>query len=1111
MAALSTARLPVRLSSLVGRRRELTEVVQALRQGRLVTLTGPGGTGKTRLALAAAQAAGEGYPGGVLWVDLAPVGSQGAVAAAVAGQLKVADTTGPDVARAIAEQLGDEPVLLVLDNCEHLTGAVADLAGELLGSCPALTILATSRELLGVEGEQGWPVPPLSLPGGETGPAAPELAGYDAITLFEQRARLVRPDFRVTGENAAAVVAVCRRLDGLPLAIELAAARMRIMSASQLAERLDDVFAVLTGGARTAPRRHQALRATLDWSYDLLEPEERVVFRRLAVFAGGCTLAAAEHVAAGPVEGGPDIEAGRMIELLARLADKSLLLVEHAGDVRYHLLAVVRDYARGRLAEAGELEQTRRAQLHWLASLAEEIEPLLDGGGQAMPPGALDYQLDRLDAEMANLRAALEFARDNGDAVTALRLAGSLVQYAYLRGQHFQVRQWLDAAIAAGDGAPAGLRARALAGSGRLALLQCDYSAAARRLEAALALQRELGDDRGIAAALQVLGSVAREQGSYQRSIELHEQGLAVAQAAGDTGGIAAARNYLAFTSWLRRDFERAGAEAATALEQCRALGDQAGVVWALISLGAVARYQGAAQRAAELLGQSRSLADQIGFREGVAWSLEQLGLLAADQGDPAALDLLRESLQLHRELRDRWRTASLLDDLAALALGRGHADQATRLLAAAEAMRRAIGTVVAPCESARHGQTLAGARDALGDQAFEAAWRQGLLAAIRDLQAELAAAAAAAAAADGPAVSAPAVAPAAGETAAAATARPPAAGVTAVSPVVPAAGVTTVSPVVSPAAGVTAAGPVVQAPAAPSADPAPAGQAPAAPSAGEGHADDRRAAGASRAGPAGGEPAATEPAAGAADVAAPLRIRVLGAATVQRGEVALSAADWGYGKPRELFFLLATSGPLTREQIGAALWPDQGRQQLGNALHTALRELRRALGDPGWIRFADGKYAFSTDREHDSDIETFEQALRAARAARPAAAALPDLQRAIAAYGGDFLDGAAAGDWAQARRDELRRSYEAALLAAGRLHAAAGRHQAAVTAFRRAVAHEPLNETAHRELMTSWARLGEAARALAHYQELARTLRDQLGVDPAAETSALYRRLGGQ
>jgi len=238
------------------------------------------------------------------------------------------------------------------------------------------------------------------------------------------------------------------------------------------------------------------------------------------------------------------------------------------------------------------------------------------------------------------------------------------------------------------------------------------------------------------------------------------------------------------------------------------------------------------------------------------------------------------------------------------------------------------------------------------------------------------------------------------------------------------------------------------------------------------------------------------------------LRIRTLGAATVHRGETAVTAADWGYAKPRELLFLLAASPPMTKDQLGAALWPDLSGQRLGHALHTALRALRRALGDTGWVVYSDGRYRFNIARDHESDLETFEQAITAARSARPAAAALPDLQRAVAAYRGDFLAGMAAGEWADTRRDELARSFESALLAVGRLHAAAGRYQPAAAAFRRAIAHEPLNETAHRELMNCWVRLGETARAVRHYRELVELLQEQAGVAPAAETTALYGRL---
>ena len=1036
----------MRLTPLVGRERELDEIAGALGRTRLITLTGPGGAGKTRLALAAAQAAEADFPAGARWVSLAQIEDPGLVGQAIASQLGVPDTPGQEPAVAIAKHLAGHRVLVVLDNCEHLAGAAADLAEYLLAACPALIVLATSRAALGVEGELSWQVPPLSLPPsppgaaatgampvmlpvggtgtggtaadgtgtGGTGPglaraaralAAPSaaaLAGFDAVRLFEQRAQLVRPSFLVTDENAAAVLAICRRLDGLPLAIELAAARMRIMSAAQLAERMDDVFAVLVGGARSAPPRHQALRAALDWSYDLLGEDERAVFRYLSVFAGGFTLPAAERVAATG-----DIRPSAMLELLTRLADKSLLRVEHGrGGTRYSLLATIRDYARDRLVEAGENDQVRRAHLEYFTELVEEAAARTDQAAE----------LDRLDAELPNLRRAFEFALGAGQPVAALRIAAPLDRYAYLRGHYHEIRQWLDAAVTAGEGAPAALRAQALLGGGRLALLQCDYAPAVRRLEAALRLYRELGDPRGIAGSLQVLGSVAREQGRYARAADLHAESLAVAEAAGDRWAAASAHGYLAFACWLQRDYAQATAEAGIALAEFRALGDAEGTAWSLISLGTVARYQGDAERAAALLAESMALAEGIGFREGIAWSAEQLGLLAATDGDPAAIGLLRRSFELHEELRDRWRMASVLEDLAAVALAQDDLPRAARLLGAAEALRDAIGTIIAPCERLQHNQVTRALRTALGDDAFDHALRQGQLASPDELIADL--------------------------------------------------------------------------PAAESPPPEP--KAPATKKK------------ESRARPA--PPESVPPAA-----AGTFRIRALGAAAVEIDGTALTAADWSYAKPRELMFLLVSSPPMTKEQIAAALWPELARPQLGNALHTALRELRRALGDPGWVRYADGHYRFDRSRPHECDVTAFEDALVAARRARPAEAALPELQRAIAAYGGDFLAGMATGEWALIRRDELRRAFESALLAAGRLHAAAGRHQAAVTAFRRAVAHEPLNESAHRELMSSWAALGETARAVRHYEELTALLRDQVGVAPAAETEALHRRLTGQ
>ncbi len=546
-----------------------------------------------------------------------------------------------------------------------------------------------------------------------------------------------------------------------------------------------------------------------------------------------------------------------------------------------------------------------------------------------------------------------------------------------------------------------------------------------RRLDAALLLYRELGDSAGMASCLQTLGSVAREQGRYVRSAQLHVEGLELAKAAADEWAQASAHSYLGFVSWLQGDFETASAQCTDALALFRALRDVEGTAWSLISLGVIARYRDDRDRAAVLLTESLELSRSIGFREGVAWCEEQLGLVALDGGDVAlARARLRASYATHRQLRDRWRMASVIEDLAAAEL-KSAADQpsasqlngtrAAYLLGVAQALREAIGTVLAPCERREHERTVAAARAVLGVAAFEAARELGLR-------------------------------------------------------------------VPDPDEALDESGPSV-------------GGGSKQRSVHQEKSFDLERTVAS-------PPPPTSP---------PLTVRALGMALVRVGDVELTAADWGYAKPRELLFLLVTSPPQTREQLGAALWPELSRQQLGNALHTALRELRRALGDPQWVVYSGGRYAFNRALRHDCDVDTFESALAAASRARPASAALPDLQRAVAAYGGDFLAGMASGEWTSTRRDELRRRFESALLVIGRLHAAAGRYEASVTAFRRAIEHEPLNEAAHRELMTCWAQLGETARAVRHYTELVALLADQVGVRPAAETTALYERLVGQ
>jgi predicted ATPase/DNA-binding SARP family transcriptional activator len=1046
--------IPAPVTALVGRLAECAGITAALDSSRLVTLMGPGGVGKTRLALAVAAQLQARFGGRAWWVELAPVSRDDMAGQAVADAIGARDASGFDLAESVAARVADHPALIVLDNCEHLTAGCREVADRLLTRCPRLHILATSREALGAAGESRWPLPPLTVPplaavpgGWPTGEpegaiattgATALLASSEAAQFFLDRARAVLPGFEITDDNAELIGQLCRRLDGLPLAIELAAAKLRVMAVSQVLAGLDDVFKLLVGGRQGAPVRHQTLRAALDWSYDMLQPAERAALRRLSVFAGSFCLAAAQQVATFG-SAGADAERGGgasradpadVLDLLARLVDRSLLAVEHTPQqARYRMLATVGRYGAQRLAEAGEFPAASEAMFAWYLDLAERTETGLSGPDQAQAA-------ERLQAEAHNLRAVLQAARDRKDITGTLRLATALVQFWYLRGHYREGRDWLDWALAAPEGAPAQVRAKGLAGSGMLAHLQCEYPAAVRRLEGALALYRELGDRRGVARILSALGSVAREQSRYARARELQAEALAEFEALGDLRGMAGARDALGFAAWLEGDFGAATAECTRALAEFTELGDAEGAAGAELNLGVAAMYRGEHETAAAALARSRELAEEVGFREGVAWALHERGLLAVRRGEPGAPALLRDALDIHRDLGDRWRVTSVLDDLAAAAGAAAPPDpaRAARLLGAAQQIREAIGTAVAPCERADRARTEASARAALGDAAFTGLVAAGAAGPLDEVLAGPAPRSAAAA----PAVPGPDF---AAERTPGAGARPPGG---------------------PPPAARAGAGDRAEPPPAPAGSPA--GQA--------------------------------------------LRLRLLGEATVHLAGRLLAPADWGYAKPRELLCLFASSPPLSREQIGLALWPELAGGQLRNALHSALRQLRRTLGDGGWIGFADGRYALDESRPLDCDLHEFEQALAAARVTSPPAAALPHLRRAIAAYGGDFLAGSTAGDWAATRRTGLRRAYERALGAAGRLLVADGRVREATDVYRRAIAHEPLDEAAHRALMECWAAAGQPARAMRHYEELRELIRAEVGGAPAAQTTALYARI---
>ncbi|MGH2405099.1 MAG: ATP-binding protein, partial [bacterium] len=494
--------LPIQLTSLVGREWELAEVNRLLPTTPLLTLTGSGGCGKTRLALQVAADVLEEYAEGIWFTDLAPISDPALVPQTVASVLSVHEQPGRSILAALTDYLMPKQLLLVLDNCEHLLAACARLSDALLRACPRLRILATSREGVGIAGELTYRVPSLSVPDLRNPSALNGLVQFGAVRLFVERATFAAPAFRLTPQKALTVAQICARLDGIPLAIELAAVRVKAMGVEQIASRLDDRFHLLTGGSRTALPRQQTLRGAIDWSYDLLPKPEAVLLGRLAVFAGGFRLEAVEAVCAGD-----GVSADDVIELLTHLVEKSLVITEEQdGEEWYRLLETIRQYGLGKLRDAGEEPVLRRRHRDWYLELAERGEIGMQGADQRA-------WLDRVEREHDNFRAALEWSKsEGGSAEERLRLAGALWFFWFLRGYLSEGREWLEGALSAGSGASASARVRALNGAGLLAWRQGDDARAAALGEEGLALCREVDYKLGIGYSLHTLGVVARRR-----------------------------------------------------------------------------------------------------------------------------------------------------------------------------------------------------------------------------------------------------------------------------------------------------------------------------------------------------------------------------------------------------------------------------------------------------------------------------------------------------------------------------------------------------------------------------------------------------------------------
>jgi predicted ATPase/class 3 adenylate cyclase len=670
--------LPLQPTSFIGREKELRDIALLLGRSSLVTIAGAGGSGKTRLALQVAAELLDAYPEGAWLVELAPLADPSLVDLTVAGVLRVKEAADKSVRQTLTGHLNGKTTLIVLDNCEHVLDASARLADAILHNCPGVRILATSREALGVMGEQIYRVPSLSLPDPVNVKTAEALQEFESVRLFAERAELQNPGFTITDSNAPAIASICTRLDGIPLAIELAAARVRSLTVEDINGKLDQRFRLLTGGSRTALPRQQTLRSLIDWSYDLLDSPEKALLCRLSVFSGGFTLDMAERAC-----GGGEVDDWEVLDLVTSLADKSLVSAETAGfTARYRLLETVRQYARDRLLESGESGIWRDRHMHSFLAIAEESEPLLNGAEQKV-------WLERLEAEHDNLRAALEWGCGHPDhAEVGLRMAGALGRFWLMHAHFSEGRRWLHLALGLeGARSRTAARAAALNAAGNLAMLQGDHSAAEAAYTESLAIRRELGNPTTIAGSLSNLGSICYERGEIVAARKLYEESLAI-----------------------RRE-----------------LGDQAAVGESLNNLGIVAHEERDYEAARLLHEESLAIKVALGNRWSAVPSHNNLGRVAFDLEDYATARIHHiEALKLSLELTDRAGMASSLERLAAAVAMLGDPMRASLIWGATERLREELESTPNPGFKPIYDGTVAAARSQVDAVEFDRAWQSG-------------------------------------------------------------------------------------------------------------------------------------------------------------------------------------------------------------------------------------------------------------------------------------------------------------------------------------------------------------------------------------------------
>jgi predicted ATPase len=715
-ARLVVSNLPLGSTPLVGREHEVAAVTELLRRTdvRLVTLAGVGGTGKTRLSLEVGSVLTPDF-GNVLFVDLAPISDPALVGSAIAEALGVGEARDQPLLETLRARIGDDEMLLLLDNFEQVVDAAAFVA-ELLGVAPRLKVLVTSQATLRVRGEHEYPVPPLALPDPADADIS-SLAQSASVALFVERAQSVRPNFELTEDNAPAVAEICVRLDGLPLAIELAAARVKLLPPQAMLARLGRRFDLLTGGAVDLPARQQTLRNAIDWSHDLLNEPEQAMFARLGVFVGGCSLEGAEGVCGAPY----GLGMGEVIDLLASLVDKSLVrqLEGSDGEPRFGMLETIREYALARLEERGEVEELQRRHAERFLALAEAAEPELVRAGQAA-------WLQRLDEENGNIRVALAWSLRSGDVELGLRMAGSLVRFWSIRGHMAEGRRWLTDAMQRASGLPPAVLAKAYYAAGYSALGQGDYVQAKPFFEESLVLSREGGDVRLEAASLQQLGylvmaRVADVEDADERAGQLAERSLELARTVGDKMTASGALNILADRATARGHETEAMELFEEGLALRRELGDKRLIANSLLNLGRTELTRGQYARATQLLEEGLGLARELRDTWSVSLALANLGRVQFFEGAPEqAQALFLEGLRLAKERGDKRVASECLQGIAAATASTEEAERAARLLGAAEAMLSAIGATASQLERSIEEQVGPMLRVRLGEDVWE-------------------------------------------------------------------------------------------------------------------------------------------------------------------------------------------------------------------------------------------------------------------------------------------------------------------------------------------------------------------------------------------------------